>query len=285
MRLKPNLWDKRAYFVPKLLRDDVLRLRPHFVQKQLRTQFSRKRAADQPEPVKKLCSWPFASGPDSTCNQPSIESRQGAVASRSSSDQSPSPQDTLSNAFLSPLPSTLHVTTSSEMPVPLDHQHNHTTIDHVITISEATTAHAVAETDDTRVSGRNQYSQQLQNSASTRQRHIPPLSDLITCQTWQEDFAAAKQKYFDKYSRENPKPSHEDMARDYAHYELISGRYGVRAVMACDICSENEQECRTYHPQCYQWDIGNRAAINQLGWRCMRCRRAYCGHGCNVQWY
>ena len=85
----------------------------------------------------------------------------------------------------------------------------------------------------------------------------------------------------------------EKHSNQIAHGKLIEGRYGVKAAMACDACSAREVECRTYHPECYTWQLRGRgsdnekrvAAIKYLGWRCARCRAGSASEtSCNVQW-
>lgn len=132
--------------------------------------------------------------------------------------------------------------------------------------------------------GRNQFSEHPGGDASAQQRHLPPLPPHITSKTWDQDFAAAKQKYFDHHPPGDIRSEwQEQKGNKFAHHELIRGSYGLRARVACDGCSEVEQECRTYHPHCYQWAIRGVSAIELMGWRCGRCR--YKGtSSCNVQW-
>lgn len=134
--------------------------------------------------------------------------------------------------------------------------------------------------------GRNQFSPQLQNVVSTRLRDVPLLPASITRETWQSDLDAARQKYLDKHNVGTMlSRTHRENSNRCAHQELIRGKYGIRAAMACEYCSDRERECRTYHPQCYQWTIQGKTARDYLGWRCADCRYQH-GHevGCNVQW-
>jgi hypothetical protein len=49
VKLKPNLWEKGAYFRPELLQDDTLRLIPHFITIPLREDAPRKRQLPTPD--------------------------------------------------------------------------------------------------------------------------------------------------------------------------------------------------------------------------------------------
>ena len=137
--------------------------------------------------------------------------------------------------------------------------------------------------------GRNQYSLQLQNKLPAHLRSIPPLPTLITRDAWKIDLDNARQKLIDErcigYAQ---KRNERHIVNLFAHQALIHGKYGVRAAMTCESCSDQERECRTYHPGCYQRHFqGDSGAIEHLGWRCGNCRyqtdKSY-WTGCNVQW-
>ncbi|KAJ4984589.1 hypothetical protein SVAN01_09911 [Stagonosporopsis vannaccii] len=136
-------------------------------------------------------------------------------------------------------------------------------------------------------SNHNQHSTQNQarNAITSAPRKVPPLPASITQHTWTTDFEAAKRKFLDNQStRMEESKSKNETANRIAHQELVHGRYGVRAIKACEQCSDAEKECRTYHPQCYEWLINERSAIDYLGWRCGNCRFSMNRAGCNVQW-
>lgn len=133
---------------------------------------------------------------------------------------------------------------------------------------------------------RNELSAQFRNDAPTQQRNLPSLPASITYSTWIRDFTAVRQAYFKKHEFKGSKPKHHDeYANMFAHRELIRGQYGVRAAMACENCSDREQECRTYHLECYQWTLEGNIAKGHLGWRCAGCRSYGSGviGGCNVR--
>jgi hypothetical protein len=237
--------------VPNLLSEGALRVVPHFVRKKSREQVFQRRDARQ-----------HALGRESSGVQ------AAHTVGRDAPSHATSPGRSSSNLVLLPthsLSAAFEATTLSPRAPP------------------------PAETDDLTVAD---------DADSPTPPHSPRISNQTyrnqSGHTWELDFNAAREAYLTKLSTKHSRPvtKLEGLyANHVAHEELIQGRYGVRAMMACDACSEREVECRTYHPECYTWKLKDRPARTFLGWRCASCRLGIGATGathnfvsCNVQW-
>lgn len=260
--------------MPNLLSEGALRVVPHFVRKKSREQVFQRRDARQ-----------HALGRESSGAQ------AAHTVGRDAPSHATSPGRSSSNLVLLPtrsLSAAFEATTLSPRAPPPAETDDLTVADDA---DSRTPPHSPRISNQTY---RNQYSAQLQNNISPSQRHLPLLHHSLSGHTWELDFNAAREAYLTKLSTKHSGPvtKLEGLyANHVAHEELIQGRYGVRAMMACDACSEREVECRTYHPECYTWELKGRPARTFLGWRCASCRLGIGATGathnfvsCNVQW-
>ncbi|OSS53018.1 hypothetical protein B5807_02767 [Epicoccum nigrum] len=281
VKLKANLWDKSAYFVPSLLSEGALRVVPHFVRKKSREQAFQRRDARQAglgveaSGAHAAHTVEIDGSSHATSQTASSASEQTTVALPVPSSSEPvlSPMRSRSPTFSATAPSS-----PNAPPAEID-------------LTFADDAASPPHPHSSQIY-RNQYSAQLQNTLPPSQRRLPPLHPSLSGHTWELDFNAARQAYLTKLPLKHSRPAtkqEEIYANHIAHEELIKGRYGVRAAMACDGCSEREVECRTYHPECYTWQLkGHHPARNYIGWRCARCRIGTTANNnfvsCNVQW-
>ncbi|KAH7084331.1 hypothetical protein FB567DRAFT_79863 [Paraphoma chrysanthemicola] len=110
-----------------------------------------------------------------------------------------------------------------------------------------------------------------------------------TCSSFMKDFEAEKQRYIstrDLGAYSTLSKSQKGLVTLGAHMVLIKGKYGMDALMPCDLCVRDGLVCHVYHSDCFEWDIAGKDAYFMLGWRCGQCRANRAidrGGGCNAQ--
>lgn len=377
VRLKPNLWDKGAYFVPNLFGNGALRVVPHFVTKHERRQIPQKRSALPIEPTKtSLHQYPRIKGVDFEHLELHVEAHEADsdVAEQDTTDSPHRRPAALHAEVVTPLPNRLnavlwraeyerHKQTYNDIHGGTNYQRSsryahRALIDgefgiYALTMCDKCTklgrrcrvyhpecykwgspeiklgwrcskcrsgaecVFSIAQAsktpenhDDSEVHiqphagslpssvpvedipsstsprhNQHTFQTEVRDQANSVPRNILPLPLSITQNTWMTDFEAIKKEFIDNHNTGGSiSKSLSGSASRFAHQQLMNGKYGVRAVMACEHCSDAERECRTYHPECYGWQINGLSAIHNLGWRCSNCRYEHRFSECNVQW-
>lgn len=119
-------------------------------------------------------------------------------------------------------------------------------------------------------------------------RALQPLPADATEANWKKDFDEARHRHIDTNHSHSTAPLSSPCLRAIhrqVHREMMTGKYGMDALMPCVHCAEDEVVCRVYHSDCYEWSFDERPAQSRLGWRCVKCRAQHVNRrgGCDAQ--
>jgi hypothetical protein len=259
VKLKPRLWDQGAYFKSRLLTEGALRLIPHFLPITFRPGTAPKRqlsphtaSATSPRPQKRWVQ--DAESPEPTITFEMIEQVRAARLERpDESDQAGGFGEEYSEI-----------------------------------LSEDDMAERDAfELDQGRRAARRARVPEYDHGIFAPPRALQPLPADATEEDWTKEFEKARQRHIDANHSHRITPLTGPCLRAIrrqVHREMMNGKYGMDAFKPCVHCIEAEEVCRVYHSDCYGWSFGGKAAQNQLGWRCVRCRaqHVYQGGGCDA---
>ncbi|KAH7351413.1 hypothetical protein BKA66DRAFT_446824 [Pyrenochaeta sp. MPI-SDFR-AT-0127] len=236
-KVKSRLWDDGTYFKPNLIKDGTIRLMPHFQTKRFGTSAVQKRAL-------------LTVNDDLAVQNIPQPQKRNKKSTSTISVANQAIDLTLSDSLVkSPLSIRDIVTSDITEPVPVQSKHTleePTNIDKTLTIAHG----------------------------------YPTVSRLpahATVIEWLRDWTEAKQKYIAieyKGQAQGRGKRPDRRGNDYAHQQMIEGKYGIVAQQPCEQCEHGEYECRVYHPACYDWELKGSNVKGQLGFICGMCRLA-----------